>query len=118
MIISELLESFRGKIINQIYNENKDYSHAFGSDLMSDVLAFIKNEDTFLVTGLINSQVIRTAEMIDLKLIIFVRGKMPSDEVIQMASENEITLISTNLSLFSVSGILYNSGIKGLEIGE
>ena len=47
---------------------------AFGSDMMSDVLAFV-DDQTVLLTGLLNPQVVRTAAMLDLKCIVFVRGK-------------------------------------------
>lgn len=88
---------------------------AFGSDLMSDVLAYVE-EDTLLITGLINQQVIRTAEMLDLKAILFVRGKMPCEEVIKLAEEKQILLMMTRESLFTVSGILFQHGLRGIKI--
>jgi predicted transcriptional regulator len=63
---------------------DKEVHSAFASDFMSDVLAFVKNQD-LLLTGMINSQVVRTAEMMDMKCIVFVRGKMPDDTVVHMA---------------------------------
>ena len=83
-----------------------------GSDLMSDVLAFTK-EKTLLLTGLTNAQVIRTAEMIDLSGIIFVRGKRPSQEVIEMAKERNLPLLMTKLPLYETCGILYSAGLEG-----
>lgn len=88
---------------------------AFGSDLMSDVLAYVE-EDTLLITGLTNQQVIRTAEMLDLKAILFVRGKIPTEEVLALAREKRIILMSTKESLFTVSGMLYANGLKGISI--
>ncbi len=85
----------------------------FGSDLMSDVLAFMK-EKTMLLTGLTNPQVIRTAEMLDINAITFVRGKRPSDETIALAKKNNIVLLLTKHTLYTACGILYMNGLKGL----
>ena len=85
---------------------------ACGCDLMSDVLAFVK-EQTMLLTGLINSQVIRTSEMMDIKAICFVRGKTPTPEVIELANEKGIALLSTENSLYISCGKLYEQGIRG-----
>lgn len=92
-----------------------DIKTAFGSDLMSDVLAYVE-EDTLLITGLTNQQVIRTAEMLDLKAILFVRGKIPCQEVVELAEEKKILLMMTRQTLFTVSGILYGSGLRGISI--
>lgn len=83
-----------------------------GADLMSDVLAFTK-EKTLLLTGLTNPQVIRTAEMIDLIGIVFVRGKRPGEEVIKMAKEKRIPLLLTSYPLYETCGVLYAAGIDG-----
>lgn len=90
-----------------------DIKTAFGCDLMSDVLAFV-NEQTLLLTGLINSQVIRTAEMLDITAICFVRGKVPAEDVIELASEKGIAVISTPKTMYTSCGLLYEKGIRGL----
>ena len=92
----------------------KDIKTAFGSDLMSDVLAFV-DEQAMLLTGLINSQVIRTAEMMDITAICFVRGKMPAEDVIELAVEKGIALLSTEKTMYTCCGLLYEKGIRGLE---
>lgn len=92
----------------------RDIATAFGSDLMSDVLAFVE-EQTMLLTGLINSQVIRTAEMMDLSAICFVRGKVPADDVIELAKEKGIAILSTPKTMYTSCGLLYTNGIRGLE---
>ena len=93
---------------------SKEIKTAFGSDLMSDVLAFV-DEQAMLLTGLINSQVIRTAEMMDITAICFVRGKMPAEDVIELAKEKEIALLSTQKTMYTACGLLYEKGIRGLE---
>ena len=83
-----------------------------GADLMSDVLAFTK-ERTLLCTGLTNPQVVRTAELIGLCGVVFVRGKRPSEEVIAMAAERNLPLLSTHYPLYETCGLLYAAGLPG-----
>ena len=84
---------------------------ACGSDLMSDVLAFVKDQ-ALLLTGLVNGQVVRTAEMMDIKAIVFVRGKKPTDEVISLANEYGMVIMTTNLPLYPACGKLYCGGLQ------
>lgn len=91
-----------------------DVKYAFGCDLMSDVLSLV-NGDTILLTGLVNIQTIRTAEMMDIKCIIFVRGKTPDELTMNLAKEKEICLMSTKYIMFDACGILYKNGLKGAE---
>ncbi|MFA5561291.1 MAG: DRTGG domain-containing protein [Eubacteriales bacterium] len=84
---------------------------ACGSDMMSDVLAFVKDQ-AVLLTGLINSQVIRTAEMMDIHCIVFVRNKVPTDDMIALAADREIVLMTTKKHMFESCGILYQSGLN------
>ncbi len=88
----------------------KDIHTACGCDLMSDVLAFVKDQ-SLLLTGLINSQVIRTAEMMDIVAVCFVRGKTPPQEVIDLAKEKDITLMQTDYPLYISCGKLYSKGL-------
>ncbi|MDH7483665.1 MAG: hypothetical protein QHH01_03470 [Spirochaetales bacterium] len=89
-----------------------DIATACGSDMMSDVIAFVK-ERVALLTGLTNPQVVRTAELLDIRVIIFVRGKKPSAELISMARDQHIVLMSTHYSMFTACGRLYQAGITG-----
>lgn len=115
MLIKEIINLLDGKVL--IGEDKLDYSvkAAFGSDLMSDVLAFAENE-AVLLTGLVNNQVVRTAEMLDLIAIVFVRGKLPCEDVIELAKENGMVLISTRNTLYTASGILYSNGLSGISI--
>lgn len=85
---------------------------ACGSDMMSDVLAFVKDQ-TALLTGLVNPQVVRTAMMVDMRCIIFVRGKCPTPEMIALAKEGHIVLLSTKLRMYEACGRLYVSHLAG-----
>ena len=82
------------------------------SDLMSDVLAFV-HEKSIILTGLANAHVIRTAEMLDLKCIVFVRGKQPPQEVIDLARELGVVLLGATKTMFTSAGLLYQSGLQG-----
>lgn len=94
---------------------DREVKYAFGSDLMSDVLAYTE-EETVLLTGLCNNQVIRTAEMLDLKSIVFVRGKCPTEEIVNLAKEDDILILRTEHTMYSASGILYSHGLQGTAI--
>ena len=85
---------------------------ACGSDMMSDVLAFVKDQSV-LLTGLMNPQVIRTAEMMDMQCIVFVRGKHPDESIIGLARDRDIVLLSTQLPMFAACGMLYEKGLRG-----
>lgn len=97
--------------------EDMEVKEACGSDLMSDVLAFVK-EQGLLLTGLQNLQVVRTAEMMDMEAIVFVRGKMPNEEMIRIAEAKGIVLMSTELPMFTACGLLYKGGLAGGKAGS
>lgn len=89
-----------------------EIGRAFSSDLMSDVLAF-SPEGTLLLTGLTNIQVVRTCEVSGISAVIFVRGKTPDRQVIDLAEQFDLPLLSYAHSMFEASGRLYQQGIKG-----
>ena len=89
-----------------------EITSACGSDLMSDVLAFVKDQ-ALLLTGLVNLQVIRTAEMMDIKVIVFVRGKIPEKELIDIANQRDMVLLTTKHPMYIACGLLYSSGLTG-----
>ncbi|MCI9625761.1 MAG: hypothetical protein HFI90_03145 [Clostridia bacterium] len=92
--------------------ENIEINTACGSDLMSDVLAYVKDQ-SLLLTGLINSQVIRTAEMMDIIAICFVRGKSPAEDVISLAKQKGVIILATDLPMYPACGRLYQKGLRG-----
>lgn len=85
---------------------------ACGSDFMSDVLAFVKNQ-AVLLTGMVNPQVIRTADMMDMKCIVFVRGKMPDETMLQLARDRGIVVMATSQRMYVACGMLYTNGLRG-----
>lgn len=90
----------------------KEVKTACGSDMMSDVMAFY-HDGGILLTGLMNVQVIRTASLMDIDAVCFVRGKEPTQEIIDLAQENNIPVFKTDLAMFPACGKLYAAGIKG-----
>lgn len=84
---------------------------AYASDMMSDVLAFV-NEQTVLLTGLINEQVIRTAAMLDMRCVILVRGKQPTAGMLALAKQNGIAILTTGFNLYESCGKLFSCGLR------
>ena len=91
---------------------DQEVRSACGSDMMSDVLAFSKDH-SILLTGLCNPQVIRTAEMLDIVCLIFVRGKKPDEKLLEMARERGLVVLATGHRMFSACGMLYEAGLNG-----
>lgn len=90
---------------------------AFASDMMSDVLAYVQ-EDTLLLTGLVNSQSVRTCEMLDVPCVVFVRGKDPLPDAVAKAKEIDLPVLKSPYSMFEACGRLYSAGIRGVSIAE
>lgn len=117
MLLSDIREILDAKVLtgeDEAALSGIDIHTACGCDLMSDVLAFVKDQ-ALLLSGLINLQVIRTAEMMDIIAVCFVRGKTPSEEVISLAADRGITLLATEHPLYSACGMLYDKGLRGRE---
>ena len=89
--------------------EDEASSEAYASDMMSDVLAFVTDQ-TVLLTGLVNEQVIRTAAMLDMHCIVFVCGKRPTPEIVSLSNANDIVTMVTEHHMFSAAGRLYQTG--------
>ena len=94
---------------------DKDVHSACGSDMMSDVLAFVRDQ-AVLLTGLVNLQVIRTAEMMDMVCIVFVRSKRPTPEMVEAARDSGIALLATSKRMYDACGTLYSNGLTGTKI--
>ena len=96
--------------------ENEVHSSC-GCDMMSDVLAFVKDQ-AVLLTGLCNQQVVRTAVMMDMRCIVFVRGKKPTEDMISLAEEAGIAMLTTDLRMYVACGLLYANGLMGANSSE
>ena len=112
MTLEEVKEILKAEVITGADNLEMEIKMGCGCDLMSDVLAFIKTE-SLLLTGLTNTQVIRTAEMADVVAICFVRGKKPDEGTVRLAKIKGLPLLVTQLPMFESCGRLYKNGLIG-----
>ncbi len=110
MTIREIAERIEAVVYAEPDQIDEDLTGAFGSDMMSDVLAFAENRDV-LLTGLLNPQIVRTAHMLDMRCIIIVRGKTATEEIKRLAADNQIALLETKLTMYEASGRLYEGGL-------
>ena len=118
MKLEKIKDILQAEVIVGEDDLQKEVKMACGCDLMSDVLAFVKS-GSILLTGLVNPQCVRTAEVSDIIAICFVRGKKPPDETKRLAEEKNIVLLATDLLLYESCGELYNAGLPGCsEYGE
>lgn len=112
MKISEIRRILDAQLFTPDADLDREVHTACGSDMMSDVLAYVKDQ-AVLVTGLNNPQVVRTASMMDMVCIVFVRGKVPDKRIIELATQVDIVLLGTSLPMFPTCGILYEQGLRG-----
>ena len=112
MKVSEIKDILEAEVICGEDALDRDVYTACGSDMMSDVLAYVK-EQAVLLSGLMNPQVVRTAEMMDMQCIVFVRGKKPDESIIELARDRDIVLLSTKYPMFASCGMLYEKGLRG-----
>jgi hypothetical protein len=122
MKLNELMGLMDAKSYTPSLMKDKEINFAFCSDLMSDALVIMNSvkdpsilEHTILITGLATQQSIRTAEMLDVDVVLLVRGKIPSEKVILLAHEANVMLLSTETTMFNASGILFEKGIRGVK---
>ena len=115
MTLKEIALMLEGEVLGNEAGLDVEVPCAFASDLISDILMCTK-EPTLLLTGLTNNQVVRLSDMIDLVGIIFVRGKRPLQDVIEMAEERKLPIITTKMTMYRSSGILFNAGLRSCKI--
>lgn len=120
MILSEIVDTIKAEVLtgeDAAALGRIDIHNACGSDMMSDVLAFVKDQ-SLLLTGLVNLQVVRTAEMMDIIAICFVRGKTPPENLIGLAKELGIVVLKTEFPMYIACGRLYGKGLEGRKDAE
>ena len=112
MTVAQIAGILNAKLIAGEDMLDSDVHSACGSDLMSDVLAFVKDQSV-LITGLTNAQAVRTAEMMDIICIVLVRGKTASAELIALARDRKVAVMQTDFSMYNACGLLYSNGLRG-----
>lgn len=113
MKVREVVGILDAEVLAGEDNLELEVQSACGADLMSDVMAYVKESSVIMLTGLVNPQVVRTAEMMDIKVIVFVRGKNPGPNVIELAKEKGIIVLTTKQPMYIACGKLYSAGLTG-----
>ena len=111
MKVRDIIDILKCEVLNE-GSLDEEVKTACGSDMMSDVLAFVKDQSV-LLTGLMNPQVVRTAEMMDMHCIVFVRGKEVNPGVVDLARQKDITVLATPYRMFTACGLLFSNGLRG-----
>lgn len=114
MKIRQIAELIDAKILCGEDFLDEEVLSACGSDMMSDVLAYVKDQ-AVLLTGLVNAQVVRTAMMMDMRCIVFVRNRRPTAEMVELARENHIAILTTAERMYDACGKLYAAGLQCRE---
>ncbi|NQT24887.1 hypothetical protein HQ585_06015 [candidate division KSB1 bacterium] len=114
MTLKEIIVILKAEVVTGADKLNMKIQIGCAADLMSDILAF-SSPGALLLTGLTNPQVIRTAEMIDIKAICFVRAKKPDNTITTMADDLNMVLLRTDLPMFESCGRLYKEGIVSID---
>ena len=117
MKIKEIVSLLKADVLACEENLESDVHSACGSDMMSDVLAFVKDQ-AVLLTGLVNAQVIRTADMMDMRCVVFVRSKQPTPDMLALAEECGIVVMTSKKRMYEACGLLYSSGLNNLSVRE
>ena len=114
MKLSQIVKALEAKVLTGDDLLEKDFETCGASDLISDILAGL-TEGSILLTGLTTIQVIRTAMVAGVGAVVFVRAKTPPQEVIDLAQEQELPLISSPYSMFVSCGRLHACELTGLD---
>ena len=115
MKLGEIATLLNAEVLTGKTRLDEEVVSACGSDMMSDVLAYVKDQ-AVLLTGLVNLQVVRTAEMMDMNCIVFVRSKMPTAEMIDLAKDCGMVILATDKRMYEACGILYSNGLVGNRV--
>ena len=111
MKLSEIAKVLNAKVVCGQDRLDEEQDKAFASDLMSDILTLGDNF-TMIVTGLCTMQTIRTCEMGNLDIVVFVRKKKPTQEMIELAEDEGMVLMECEYSMFKTCGLLWEAGLK------
>lgn len=113
MKLSEIKTMLDCEWISSSVVEDLEVTLCMSSDMMSDVLAFAA-PGAVLLTGLTNTQSVRTADFADAAAIVYLRGKKPDQTAIKLAEQLSIPLMCTRTGMFEACGILHKAGCEGV----
>ncbi len=117
MTAKEIARILEAEVITGEDALDTEIPSAFGADMMSEVLAFLKG-DALLLTGLTNQQAVRTAEMMDVLCIAYVRGKRPDQDAVSLARANGTILLATRFNMYHSCGLLFQAGLPACDMLE
>ena len=113
MRLDELAKTIEGETLVRGARSDLQIEYAYAADLLSDVLSLAEGEDrTTLVTGMINPQVMRMAEILSIAAVIVVRGKLPPQSMVEYAQELGIPLLTTRKTMFETCGLMFAHGVS------
>lgn len=117
MQLDELIALTKATVENRCDDTDYNINVVFASDLMSDALALIRSdyEDTLMLTGLCNAQSLRTAEMLDIRVILFVRDKKISEADLALAKSMNLTILRTKATMYETCGLLFQAGLPPID---
>ncbi|MBC7317866.1 hypothetical protein H5T57_04695 [Candidatus Bipolaricaulota bacterium] len=111
MKLREVAELVEARFLTGGDLADRTVSAAFAADLLSDVLAMVREEGVLLITGMVTPQVVRVAEVMNLVAVLFVRGKLPTKPMVDYAAQAGIPLLATSRTMYETCGILYTHGL-------
>ncbi len=111
MRIADIVALLKAEVLAGHSKMGLNIAAALGTDLLSEVLVAPRDE-TVLLTGLTNVQVVRTAGLLEIRAVVLARGKRPDPETLRLAEETDLPLIATEHTLFESCGILYQAGLR------
>ena len=114
MKLAEIKELLHCEVLAGEEDLSVDISQVVASDGMSEILAFAKSRE-LMITGLTNIQSIRTADIAGVSAVIYCRGKLPDEKVIEFARQKHIPVLATKMGMFNICGVLFNKGLKGVS---
>ncbi len=114
MLLGEIKDLIQAEVLSEKDCSQIDIKTVHASDLISEVLASC-SRGALWITGLLDHQIINTAELFDLSGVIFVGNRRPSTSIVQAANEDEIPVLVTQLSMFEVCGLLFSKGLKSAK---
>jgi predicted transcriptional regulator len=112
MRLEEIKNILQCRVLTPEMDLNLEVEMVLASDGMSEILAF-HHPGALMITGLTNIQSVRTANVADVRAIIYLRGKLPNDKTIELARQKNIPVLATRLGMFDACGILRDKGLKG-----
>ncbi|MGB9793915.1 MAG: hypothetical protein ACP5HC_03180 [Caldisericum sp.] len=115
MRVEEIIKIVDAEILQSVGNWEANIKYGFAADLLSDTLFVISREEEaiLLITGVTNPSVVKTAKILDIPVVLIVRGKPVEQATIDLAKKEQIILLRTKNIMFVTCGLLYKEGLQG-----